>query len=209
MEQESRGRFIVFEGIDGSGKGTQLALLAKKLAGAGVPVWTTEEPTNDPIGLLIHQHMAHEVEFTEAAVAGLFVADRVQHILNEKDGILKKLEEGLTVLGDRYYFSSYAYHSRAVPMQWVINANSYCASLLRPDVTLFIDVNPETCFERLRSSRAKLERNEKLGELIAIRRYYLEAFERLSGVERVEMIDGNQNVSAVADQVSRIVRTIV
>ena len=57
------------------------------------------------------------------AIAALFAADRLDHLLNEVDGIASKIEEGTTVLTDRYYFSSYAYHSVDVPMEWVIRAN--------------------------------------------------------------------------------------
>src|SRR5687767_4680396 len=103
--------FLAFEGIDGSGKSTQVKKLAHKLAEEGHKVCTTCEPTTGPIGKMIRDIFNHRMEGDQRTIAALFAADRLEHLLNKQDGILKKLEEGYTVITDRYYFSSYAYHS--------------------------------------------------------------------------------------------------
>ncbi|HAL81034.1 MAG TPA: dTMP kinase, partial [Mucilaginibacter sp.] len=103
--------FIALEGIDGSGKSTQVKLLTEKLEQAGHKVYTTCEPTDSPIGKIIRDIFTHKMEADHRTIAGLFVADRLDHLLNKTNGIIKKLEEGYTVITDRYYFSSYAYQS--------------------------------------------------------------------------------------------------
>ena len=106
-----RGRFIVFEGIDGSGKTTQIQLLKNRLQQEGIECYSTREPTDSPIGSLIHQIMTGRVRSDNKVIAALFVADRLDHLLNPTDGILEKIGSGISVISDRYYFSSYAYHS--------------------------------------------------------------------------------------------------
>ena len=102
--------FIALEGIDGSGKSTQIDFLAENLKMAGHKVYTTFEPTDGPVGSLIRNIFNHRIEADHKTIAGLFVADRLDHLTNKTNGILKKMEDGYTVITDRYYFSSYAYH---------------------------------------------------------------------------------------------------
>mgnify|MGYP002511929704 CR=1 FL=1 len=105
--KKQKGNFIAFEGIDGSGKSTQIGLLAERLKKEGVCCYTTMEPTNAPVGSLVRQVMTGRIRMDNKAIAALFAADRLDHLLNEVDGIASKIEEGTTVLTDRYYFSSY------------------------------------------------------------------------------------------------------
>lgn len=159
--KKQKGNFIAFEGIDGSGKSTQIGLLAERLKKEGVCCYTTMEPTNAPVGSLVRQVMTGRIRMDNKAIAALFAADRLDHLLNEVDGIASKIEEGTTVLTDRYYFSSYAYHSVDVPMEWVIRANEQSALILRPTVNLFIDVDPDTALERIARNRFHQELFEK------------------------------------------------
>ena len=80
--------FIAFEGIDGSGKSTQLKLLKQKFEQAGSKVYTTAEPTESPIGKIIRDIFSHKMEADHRTIAGLFVADRLDHLLNKTNGIL-------------------------------------------------------------------------------------------------------------------------
>src|SRR5438874_9885148 len=149
--------FIAFEGIDGSGKSTQVKLLSYNLKNAGHKVYLTAEPTERPIGRMIRDIFAHKMEADHKTIAALFVADRLDHLLNKENGILKKLEEGFTVITDRYYLSSFAYQGTHVPMEWVIEANSLSTNLLRPDINIYIDINPEIGMERLTTERETIE----------------------------------------------------
>lgn len=140
------------------------------------------------------------------AIAALFAADRLDHLLNEVDGIASKIEEGMTVLTDRYYFSSYAYHSVDVPMEWVIRANEQSALILRPTVNLFIDVDPDTALERIARNRFHQELFEKKSRLVEVRENYKKAFDLLAGEEKYTVIDGNQSREAIADNIWEAVR---
>lgn len=197
----SRGNFIAFEGIDGSGKSTQIALLTNRLNKEGIYCYTTMEPTDSPIGSLIHQIMIGRVKTDNRVIAGLFVADRLDHLLNEVDGIVPKINEGTTVITDRYYFSSYAYHSVDVPMDWVIKANEQSSAILRPTITIFIDVNPDTAVERIAKNRFHQELFEKKSRLVKVRENYLKAFELLKKDENYVIIDGNQSQEKIAEMV--------
>ncbi len=193
--------FIAFEGIDGSGKSTQVKLLTEKLTAAGLKVYTTCEPTGSPIGKLIRDIFSGRMEADHRVIAGLFVADRLDHLLNKTDGILKKLEEGYTVITDRYYLSSYAYQSAHMDLSWVIEANSQSAELLRPDVNIFIDISPEISMERINKNRETVEMYETLENLKNVRDKYFEVIERLKTDEKVFITDGNRPAETVADNV--------
>lgn len=192
------GRFFALEGIDGSGKSTQLRLLAEKLEGAGIPCLTTCEPTDRHIGRLLRQVLTGQVQCDARVAAPLFAADRLDHLLNQENGLCKAVESGLTVLTDRYYFSSYAYQSVDFPLEWVIEANRPCAELLRPTATLFIDVSPELAMERIVQNRAGTELFETRDRLTRTREQYFRAFELEQDREKVLFIPGDRDVDAVA-----------
>lgn len=201
MMNDIRGRFFALEGIDGSGKSTQLRLLAQRLEQAGRPCLTTCEPTDRPMGKLLRQVLTGQVRCDSRVVAPLFVADRLDHLLNEENGLCKAVEDGLTVLTDRYYFSSYAYQSVDLPLEWVIEANRPCAELLRPTATLFIDVEPELALERIAQNREGTELFETMERLTRTREQYFRAFDALKGEERVILLPGNQSVEAIAQAI--------
>jgi dTMP kinase len=193
--------FIAFEGIDGSGKSTQVKLLTQKLEAEGHKVYSTFEPTAGPIGKMIRGIFSHQMKANHYTIAGLFLADRMNHILDEEDGLLKKLEEGYTVITDRYYFSSYAYHGAHVPMNWVIGCNAMCAQLLRPDVTVYVDISPEVSMERLRNGREQLELFETLENQKKVYEKYAEAFELLKNDESIFSLNGNRSTEEIANEV--------
>jgi dTMP kinase len=193
--------FIAFEGIDGSGKSTQVKLLTEKLTEAGLKVYTTCEPTDSPIGKMIREIFSHRMEADHRTIAGLFVADRLDHLLNKTNGILKKLEEGYTVITDRYYFSSYAYQSPYMDLKWVIEANSLSANLLRPDLNIYIDISPELSIDRLNKGRTSIELYETLENLQNVREKYFEVMELLKSEERVLITDGNRSPEVISNDI--------
>ncbi|MEK6478616.1 dTMP kinase [Catalinimonas sp. 4WD22] len=192
---------IALEGIDGSGKSTQIKLLAEQLEKAGYKVYTTFEPTDSPIGKMIRDIFSHRMEADHKVIAGLFVADRLNHLLSKTEGIMKKLEEGYTVLTDRYYLSSYAYHSVHMEMDWVIQANAMSAELLRPALNIFIDISPEISMERINKGRDTTEMYETLDNLKLVRDKYYEAFDKVKDEENIFITDGNRSPEAVAADV--------
>lgn len=194
--------FIAFEGIDGSGKTTQARLLAEKLSSAGHHIHLTAEPTRGPIGKMIRDIFNHRQEADHRTIAALFVADRLDHLLNNTDdGVLKQIREGKTVITDRYYFSSYAYHSVHVPMDWVIASNALSAEILMPDAHVFIDVDPELCMERIKNGRPSTELYETLDNLKKVREQYFKAFDLLRDRENVLIVDGNRTEETIAGEI--------
>lgn len=201
MSNQKKGNFIAFEGIDGSGKSTQIQLLMQRLQQENVHCYTTMEPTDSPIGSMIHQIMTGRLKTDNKVIAALFVADRLDHLLNDVNGIKAKIDEGTTVLTDRYYLSSYAYHSVDMPMDWVIEANSQCAEILRPTVHIFVDIDPDIALERIAKNRFQQELFEKKSRLVKVREKYFEAIEKLKDKENIMIVDGNQSVENISEDI--------
>lgn len=199
--KNTTGKFIAFEGIDGSGKSTQIKKLTERLSSFNIRCYETKEPTDSPIGSLIHQIMTGRISADNKVIASLFIADRVDHLLNSTDGICEKINSGITVITDRYYFSSYAYHGVDLNMDWVINGNSISAEILRPTITVFLDVPVKKALERIRSERFHTELFEKEDRLIAVREKYFEAFDKLKNIENVAIIDADADINVVADRI--------
>ena len=195
------GIFIAFEGIDGSGKSTQIIRLINRLKYLGIECHGTKEPTDSPIGSLIRQILTGRLAADNKVVASLFVADRVDHLLNASDGILQKVSSGIDVITDRYYFSSYAYNAVDIDMDWVINANSISADILRPSLTVFLDMPVNKALERIKRDRPQMELFEKEGRLAEVRKNYFKAFGLLRDVEKVEIIDADADADIVEQRI--------
>ncbi len=175
--------------------------MGEQLSQAGHKVYLTCEPTDGPIGSLIRTIFNHKAEADHRTIAGLFVADRLDHLLNKTTGILKKLEEGYTVITDRYYFSSYAYQGVHMPMDWVIEANSLSAGILRPDLNIYIDISPEISMTRISKGRNSTELYETLENLVNVRNKFFEAFEQLKSQEKIFITEGNRMPEAIGEDI--------
>jgi dTMP kinase len=125
----------------------------------------------------------------------------LDHLLNKTNGMLKKLEEGYTVITDRYYFSSYAYHGVHMSMDKVIEANAISAELLRPELNIYIDIAPEISMERLSKTRSSMELYETSENLKKVRSKYFEAFEQLKSQENIFVTEGNRSPELIAADV--------
>ncbi len=191
-----KGKFIVFEGIDGCGKSTQIKRLAAYLQEErGVPCVVTCEPTHSALGTLLRSYLTGEADADERAIAALFAADRLDHIFNREDGIEKTLNEGVSVLCDRYYFSSFAYNGGFVPLEWVISLNEIARKEMKPDMTVYIELSPAACAERLKK-RAATERYESLDRQIAIHNRYRELFDRFGESENIVTVTSEKEKDA-------------
>lgn len=202
----NKNLFIAFEGIDGSGKSTQVRKLSEYLTHLGHKVVTTCEPTEGPIGKLIRDIFNHKIEADQRVIATLFAADRLQHLLDKQDGMIKFMKEGFTVITDRYYFSSYAYHSvhEGIDMDWVIKANEISASLLKPDIHIYIDISPEVSMKRLMKGREQLEMYETLENQKKVYDMYNRAFEKLKNEENIVKICGDNTMDEVSREIQKI-----
>lgn len=202
-----RGKFIVFEGTDGSGKTTQMKLLAAYLAERGVAVTMTHEPTASPFGSLLRDCMSGKIDTNERTIAALFAADRLDHIQNPAGGMLAALDAGVTVLCDRYYFSSYAYNGGFVPLEWVIELNRPAKELLRPDLMIYLDLPAEDGMERI-GHRGERERYESLQRQKLIRAKYFEVIERFRGEENVAVVPSGTDRNETHLQIRRLAETL-
>jgi dTMP kinase len=144
------GVFIVFEGIDGSGKSTHIKLLAKELRGRGLQVLETSEPSRDSIGTFIREYAERNGDrFTLETETLLFAADRYEHV---KQVITPALQRGMVVISDRYFYSSIAYQgATGIDLDWIREMNRFAP---RPDLGVLLDIHPENSLQRV-NDRAK------------------------------------------------------
>ena len=150
-----RGAFICIEGLDGSGKTTQAKLLTEKLEKSHSAVYTAE-PSRGKIGTFIRNRCLYgEKRLSIIVEALLFAADRIEHIENE---VQPALNQGHLVVSDRYVYSSLAYQGAAgLSLEWIEKVNEHA---LKPDLAVFIDVNPRTVMRRLKPKRSVMENME-------------------------------------------------
>lgn len=197
--------FIALEGIDGSGKSTQSKLLAQKLSALGHNVYQTFEPTDQPIGKMIRDIFAGRTEGDQKVIAALFAADRLNHILHSENGMLALRQAGKSIVSDRYYLSSYAYHGAHVDMDWVMDLNAQAVMLLKPELHIYIDIDPEISMERINAGRTTTEMYETLENLQKVYDKYEEAMTIVRKSENIKRINGNQSTEDVAADIWRAV----
>jgi dTMP kinase len=141
------GCFIVFEGIEGSGKTTASRSLQKYLTTKGYKALWTREPTSSKIGSLIEEILRSEIAVAEEAIPLLFAADRADHT---KRIIVPAIKKGHIIISDRYVHSSLAYQKsgmgKAFKRDWLEKINKYAIS---PDLVIFLDVSPEEGLSRI------------------------------------------------------------
>lgn len=198
---KTRPLFIVFEGIDGSGKTTQIELLKQRFKNLKLPIVDTHEPSDGPIGMLIRNIMKERIQTDDATVASLFVADRLDHINNPINGMKRRLREGYNVICSRYYFSNYAFQSEYVPIDWLVSSNSLCKSYLKPDIIFYLSVDPIACSNRLTHGRVDMEIYEVLEKMIKAHREFLSVFDKFGKDENIYIIDGNTSIEQTSDQI--------
>lgn len=196
------GKFIVFEGIDGSGKSSQIRMLAEKLRANGRKVYITAEPTESTSGGMLRDALSGVVRRTATEMAALFTLDRVNHNVNPVNGIKKMLNDGFDVICDRYYYSSLAYQGSATDFEWVRSMNVCCPDILRPDVCIFLDVSPDVGLERIgKGDRGFTEIYEKRETLMAVRKKYFDAFSALSSTDNIEIINADRDFESISADV--------
>ena len=201
MPQNDRGRFIVFEGIDGSGKSTQIRLLSDRLKESGRRVYLTAEPTWSVTGGLLRDALSGISKRTGCELAALFLLDRINHNVNEVNGIDAMLARGYDVICDRYYYSSLAYQGSETDFEWVRNMNLGCPQIRMPDVCIFLDLEPDAAMERIGQDRAVTEIYEKRGKLEAIRNKYFAVFKSLDEKENVKIINANESIESISEKI--------
>jgi len=202
-----RGAFIVLEGIDASGKSTQVELLAAHLEHKGRRVHVTGEPTSGPIGSLIRQAFSGRVPLDDRVIAALFVADRLDHLTNARDGLLSILASGVDVISDRYYLSSVAYHGSDVSKDWILNANAVSTDLLKPDLTIYLELPPEQALRRLGQRGGLTDKFEVLDRLATAFSNYENAIDTLRSSERIEVVSALGSPKDVFNSIKAVIES--
>ncbi len=200
-----KGRFIVFEGIDGSGKTTQAKRLAAALSAKGRDVVLTAEPTGFPTGKALREALSGKVEKSECQMAVMFTDDRIEHNIHPTEGIRALIESGTDVICDRYYYSTLAYQGSSTDYEWVKAMNLYCPEILHPDLCIYIDLLPEQSLERIRRGREQVEIYENLQTLTAVRDKFLSVIRDLGESDNICIVDGYRSEEQVSEDIVAIV----
>jgi len=195
-----QGKFITFEGIDGSGKSTQLRMLAYELADRGVDLITTCEPGGTPLGRMLRQAFLESAE-TVVPMAELlsFAADRAQHV----EALIKPaLASGKIVISDRYADATFAYQGagRGFPVEKVQQVIELATGGLKPDLTLFFDITVDEAIRRMSDRDEAHTKKNRMDEETAefylrVREAYLGIAEREPG--RFHIIDGAESAEDI------------
>jgi dTMP kinase len=158
-----KGKFITFEGCEGSGKSTQLRLLSEKLNEMKVDYILTREPGGSDIAEQIRTIIlsGKNTAMCDECEALLYAAARVQHL---NDIVRPALEAGKLVICDRYVDSSLAYQgiARGLGEEFVEQINDFALKQYSPDLTIFLDISPKAAFER-KHGADKDDRIEQMG----------------------------------------------
>lgn len=196
-------KFIVFEGIDGAGKTTQIRLLSEALASRGIDCITTAEPTDMPSGKKIREALSGRVEVTCAQMADMFATDRVIHNKDTENGIDILLERGKTVISDRYYYSSLAYQGAELGFEAVAKLNLENPDIRMPDICIFLDLSPEKSLERIgKRADTPTEIYENYDYLEKTRKMFFDVFDRLEKRgEHIEIIDASGTAEEIAQKI--------
>ena len=194
-------KFIVVEGLDGTGKTTQIKILAEYIRAKGKDVEITAEPTAHPTGKLIRKILSGDVKTTPWSLAALFLSDRIVHNTSE-DGIEMLLAEGKTVISDRYYYSTFAYQGHETDLTWAMDMHFNCPEVRKPDLVLFLTMSPEKCVERIRANRPDeaIEIYENVESLTKISRQFDTVFEKLKDRENIIYIDADGTIEEVSQR---------
>lgn len=208
MNQTTRGQFIVFEGIDGSGKGTQIELFVQELKRQGRRVYQTAEPTNTSTGGMLRDALGGFVRRDAYELSAMFLVDRIFHNVNPVNGIRKFLDEGVDVVCDRYYYSSFAYQGIDADLHWVMEMNLGCREILKPDVCFFLDVDPAVSDRRIASNRLEREIYENREAQQKIRARFLEVFDLLKDRETIQIVDASRSIPEVSADIIKIYQSL-
>lgn len=173
-KNKQKGKFIAFEGIDGSGKTTQALKVVEVLKKKGYKAIYTKEPTPGLIGKMIREQiLSGKVKVPPVAIQYLMSADRAVH----QEEIEKELKKGTIVITDRYFWSAVCYGIADLPhaVNYYITALSVLSPynmFLRPDTTFFLDIPLSTALKRIGKSLKHTEIYDNKEKLIKIKKAY-------------------------------------
>ena len=205
----SRGRFIIFEGIDGSGKTTQARLLAERLGAEGRRAVLTAEPTSLPTGKALREALGGKVKRSECEMAALFVQDRIAHNIHPEDGIEALLDSGADVICDRYYYSTLAYQGQSTDYAWVRSMNLECPEIRKPDLCIYVDLLPEQSLERISKGRDSVEIYENIDTLTRVREQFLSVIDDLKKTDNIQVVNAADSCDNIANIIAEMLKNLL
>lgn len=210
-----RGKFITFEGPEGSGKSTHARLLADQLRAGGHPVIMTREPGGTPLGESIRSLLQHDAGGEGMAAEAellLFMASRAQLV---SQVVRPALVKGLCVVCDRFADSTTAYqgYARGCDVEKILALSDLATGGLAPDLTILLDVDVKAAFKRLHQrnlrngvGKDRIER-EALAFHERVRSGYLDLARRWP--ERIRVVDAARDTDAVQADIWRLVQHVI
>jgi dTMP kinase len=210
---EKRGVFITFEGMDGSGKSTQLRRLARRLSASGREVVETAEPGGTQIGSKIRHILldSANTELSPRAELLLYYAARAQNV---DELILPALDRGAIVLSDRFTDSSLAYQGcgRGLGAETVLALDRIACHGLKPDLTILVDIDLATSLRRAEARNRRVARTDRMEEQTAA--FYQKVRDAYAGLaasepDRFRIVDGNTDFDSVEKRIWEIVSRYV
>lgn len=200
-----RAKFITVEGIDGSGKSTQLARIESLLQARDIPVVMTREPGGTVLGEQIRDLVLHHPMHVDTEMLLMFAARR-EHIAKV---ILPALETGKWVLCDRFVDASYAYQGggRGVDFRRLEEIERWAVGALTPDLTLFFDAHLDVARQRLEGAQLDRFEQEQRAFFERVRETYIVRAEQHP--QRIKSLDANQRPDRIAAEVALYIETLL
>lgn len=199
-----RGLFLAFEGVEGSGKSTQAALLADSLRGRGVPVVLAREPGETAVGEGVRSLLLERVEMEIPARSELFLFLAARAAFVEQV-VGPALAEGRVVIADRFELSTLAYQGagRGLPVEEILRCNRLATGGLAPDATLLLELSPDEGARRQAAAAKRPDRMER--EEAAFHLRVAQGYRRLAGsVDGVLRVDARGPVEEVRRRVQGV-----
>lgn len=197
------GKFIVLEGLDGAGKSTQAAIIVRDLISNGKKAHLTQEPSQSLAGGIVRRRLLGEWSSSPECLQLLFAADRADHLEKE---IIPMLKTGVNVVCDRYFLSSAAYGAVDTELDWLLQVNR---RFLIPDLTIYLDVAPQVCVDRIVANGKSVELFEKVEILEKVGQNYKQAISRFAGVAKIAVLNGGLPQAEVFKNIKKSIETII
>lgn len=207
----NRGKFIVFEGGDGSGKSTTLEKIYDFLVAEGIDCIKTREPGGIKISEDIRNIIldTKNTEMDRKTEALLYAAARRQHLVEK---VIPALEKGKIVLCDRFIYSSLAYqgYARGIPVEEIFQINKFAIGEYMPDLNLFFDISPEVGISRIEKNKDREVNRldlEKLDFHTRVREGYYKLVENNRG--DFAIINAEKSIDEVFNETKEIILNFI
>jgi len=202
----TNGFFITFEGIEGSGKTTQINLLAEHLKNKGYDVLVSREPGGTPLGKKI-RHLLLDPQYDSMDYRTeilLYAADRAQHV---KEKIKPALKKGKIVISDRFADSNLAYQAagRGLDYEIVYQINDWVIDSTWPDLTFILDIDIKEGLKRARAQSFEAEGDRLEREVDDFHQRVRDAYLKMAEKERFVLVNAGESVEKVQKNIENII----